>query len=97
MAVLALEERLAAAEWNEGDPEEMEEGARRARLELRVLAATRALLQRAGPLAVVAHDLAGAEKNDHIASLPRNRESCVKVGGTRPAPSPPAYSSEHLY
>jgi hypothetical protein len=65
-AILALQDRLVGAERDQRNPEDMEERPRRARLELRVLAATWALLHPTARPVVVAYDLAHAEEDNHI-------------------------------
>jgi hypothetical protein len=59
------EERLAAIEWDERDPENMEKGSGAARRELRILAAARARPQPAARPLVVAYDLSCAEEDNH--------------------------------
>ena len=59
------EERLAAVERDKRNPEDMEEGSRAARRELRILAAAWARPHTAARPLVVAYDLSRAEEDNH--------------------------------
>jgi hypothetical protein len=66
MAVLAFDNRLRRAEWNKRNPKDMKKCPSSARLKNCILATARALLHPTAGLVVVAHDLAGAEKDYHV-------------------------------
>jgi hypothetical protein len=66
MAVLAFDDRLRGANWNKRNPKDMKECPGSAWLKNCILATARALLHTAAGPVVVAHYLAGAEKDYHV-------------------------------